>query len=444
MQPRPCLGWIASIALVAQVGCGSDAELREGAGRPQRIVLITLDTLRFDRLDPGHDDGQMPNTRALAASGAWFADFWAATSATQPTHATLFTGLHPWEHGVPINGAVLDGHHLTLAERLSQAGFATAAVVASFPLHPQFGFGQGFDVFVHDFERRFYEGSWAGAVVEDRRFFQLDDAITNRALELLDEAEAQDQFFWFHYFDPHEPYGDLSDTPLSVLSVGRTWSRGVAAYERTLGVARRLYDEDVARLDVSLGRLFRRLEEQSDRFDTHIVLTSDHGESFGEQGALGHGWRVTREQVQAPLAIVSPRVAPTIRHDVAGTADLTPTLLALAGLSEPGLPGRDLAQALEPGAGSAVGMSGGPAEPISAGAVSEERFFVVRDGRHYSGTADWVIEEDAAERVVTDVTVSEPLRALFGSFATILADTPVVERDDPDTLEALRALGYVE
>jgi hypothetical protein len=55
-----------------------------------------------------------------------------------------------------------------------------------------------------------------------------------------------------------------------------------------------------------------------------------------------------------------------------------------------------------------------------------------------------VIEEDAAERVVTDVTVSEPLRALFGSFATILADTPVVERDDPDTLEALRALGYVE
>jgi arylsulfatase A-like enzyme len=195
MQPRPCLGWIASIALVAQVGCGSDAELREGAGRPQRIVLITLDTHRFYRLDPGHDDGQMPNTRALAASGAWFADFWAATSATQPTHATLFTGLHPWEHGVPINGAVLDGHHLTLAERLSQAGFATAAVVASFPLHPQFGFGQGFDVFVHDFERRFYEGSWAGAVVEDRRFFQLDDAITNRALELLDEAEAQDQFF---------------------------------------------------------------------------------------------------------------------------------------------------------------------------------------------------------------------------------------------------------
>jgi arylsulfatase A-like enzyme len=439
------VAWIAlAAALVGGPGCGRDADPTDGAARPRRIVLITLDTLRFDRLAPAGDGEHMPNTRAFAARGAWFDDFWAASSATQPTHATLFTGLHPWEHGVPRNGTVLADRHETVAERLSAAGFATAAVVASFPLDPRFGYAQGFDVFVHDFERS-YGRTWEGRRVEDGRFYQLDGPITERALALLDAAGRQDQFFWFHYFDPHEPYGDEQRSPTSLSEVARARRQGDAAYARTLDTVRDGYDEDVTRLDASLGRLFRRLDADADRFETHVVLTSDHGESFGEHGALGHGWRVTREQVQAPLVIVSPRVSPGVRRDAAGTADLAVTLLAMAGLSEPALPGRDLTRPAEPGSGGAVGMSGVPTHPLGPGdGGRRERFYVVRDGRLYAGTAAHVVEEDVPARVVEDESVAGPLRTLFGRFAATLAGEEVVEQLDPETQEALRALGYLE
>jgi arylsulfatase A-like enzyme len=442
------LALVAALAAGAACGDGTGCERgaapTAGAERPRRIVLVTLDTLRFDRLDPAGEPGVMPETRAFAARGAWFDDFWAASSATQPTHATLFTGLHPWEHGVPRNGTVLADRHVTVAERLSSAGFATAAVVASFPLEPRFGWAQGFDVFVHDFERS-YGPTWEGTRVEGGRFYQLDGPITDRALALLDAAGPGDQFFWFHYFDPHEPYGDEHRTPTSLSDVARARRQGDMAYAHTLEIVRDRYDEDVARLDASLGRLFRRLDADADRFETHVVLTSDHGESFGEHGALGHGWRVTREQVQAPLVIVSPRVAPGLRHDAGGTADLAVTLLAMAGLSDPALPGRDLARPVGPGAGGAVGMSGVPANPLGPGdGGRRERFYVVRDGELYAGTAAHVVEEDVPDRVVEDESVAGPLRALFARFAATLAGEEVVEQLDPETQEALRALGYLE
>jgi arylsulfatase A-like enzyme len=436
---------LAMVAIgLAAAGCGSEAEWGERTVRPTRIVLITLDTLRADCLDPQRDAGRMPKTRAFASRGAWFDNFWAASSATQPTHATLFTGLHPWEHGVPRNGTVLADHHRTVAERLSDEGFATAAVVASFPLHPRFGFDQGFDVFVHEFERRLYDSSWEGETVEGRRFYQLGAAVTDRALALLDTTKTGDQFFWFHYFDAHEPYGDRSELPIPTGAMWRSKARGEEAYQRTLRRARRAYDEDVAYLDVALGRLFRRLDEQSGRFETHVLLTSDHGESFGEHGAVGHGSRVTRAQVQAPLVIVSPRMKAAIRGDVAGTADLTATILSLAGLSDAAVPGRNLLRGQGSGAEVAVGMTGSASDSNPSNLRHQPRFFLVREGMHYTGTADDVTENDAPERVVTDERVAGPLRDVFGRFAATLAGVATTEQSDPDTREALRALGYVE
>jgi arylsulfatase A-like enzyme len=414
--------------------------------RPTRIVLVTLDTLRFDRLDPRSDRVDvMPRTRAFAERGAWFTRFWSASSTTQPTHATLFTGLHPWQHGVPRNGTVLSDRHHTVAERLREAGYATAAVVASFPLDPRFGYAQGFDVFLHEFDHVLtprWEGKWS---VEAGRFYRLDAAVTEQALRLLDEAPDTDQFFWFHYFDPHEPYGDLLPEPLGIGFVSGAKRRGADAYEQSLETVREQYDGDVRRLDGSLGVLIERLDEDADRFETHVVITADHGESFGEHGALGHGWRVTREQVQVPLAIVSPRVRPAIRDDVAGTADLTTTILSFAGLGDPGLPGRDLA--LEPDGEEtvAVGMTGVPAHPLDpASGGRRERFFRARGATLYSGTSDQVVEEDVVDRPVADEQVALGLRTIFREFESELSGKPVVERTDEETQEALRALGYAE
>ena len=411
-----------------------------------RIVLITLDTLRLDRFEdePGQAS-RMPRTRAFAARGLRFESFWSASSATQPTHASLFTGLHPWEHGVPRNGTVLSERHRTLAERLQQAGFATAAVVGSFPLEPRFGFAQGFKVFRHEFDQVLLP-AWEGAAVADGRFYSLAGSVTRHALAALDAATGERQFFFFHYFDPHDPYGDSGADSLALARLAVLRKLDPAGFEAALEQARGLYDRDVEALDRALGVLLDRLVADSGRFETHVLITADHGESFGELGAIGHGWRVTRAEVEVPLVVVSPRVAPGVRSDAAGTVDLAATVLALAGVADAALPGRDLTEPAAPAAGGAVGMSGWPAVPLdpARGGAVRERFFAVRAGALYSGDADASFEEDDPGRPVPDATLDASLRRQFRGFEASLSGQVVRKRLDPETEQGLRALGYVE
>ena len=79
---------------------------------------------------------------------------YASSGTTQPTHASLLTGLHPWQHGLTRNGQALGAELRTVAEVFSAGGYRTGAVIASFPLHESFGFGQGFEVFDDDFESK--------------------------------------------------------------------------------------------------------------------------------------------------------------------------------------------------------------------------------------------------------------------------------------------------
>jgi hypothetical protein len=173
-----------------------------------RIVLITLDTLRLDGVStPGQ--APMSATRQWSKKGLNFRRFYTASSTTQPSHATLFTGLHPWQHGVTRNGQVLSSEYETLAERLSDAGFRTAAVVASFPVHGQFGFDQGFDLFFDEFREDEVE-NWGGVERDDPAFYSQADFVSKEAHESLDRLGGEKQFFWFHFFDAHSPYGDTN------------------------------------------------------------------------------------------------------------------------------------------------------------------------------------------------------------------------------------------
>ena len=259
------------------------------AAMPVRIVLITLDALRFDRFEERSGEAAtMPRTRAFAERGLRFASCWSASSATQPTHASLFTGLHPWQHGVTYNGATLAEQHRTLAERLKAAGFAMSAVVASFPLEPRFGFAQGFDAFRHDFDEELMP-VWEEAPVADGHFYALAGAVTRSALEALDATTGERQFFFFHYFDAHDPYGDAGARSLALQELLTLKGLDPAGFSAGLEQARQLYDSDVEALDRALGVLLDRLVADSTRFETHVLITADHGESFGELGAIGHG-----------------------------------------------------------------------------------------------------------------------------------------------------------
>ena len=197
---------LLALALVIGIGCGRESQT------VLRVVLISLDTLRLDAFTGAEGvPSAMPRLRARAERGARLSRFYAATSITQPTHATMFTALHPWEHGVTSNGEILDAELVTVAEAMREAGFETGAVVAAFPLAARFGFAQGFDEYREVFTTSFLGmRRWEGREVPDRAFFGVAESVTDHALELLDGARAAKQFFWFHYFDPHAPYGSSS------------------------------------------------------------------------------------------------------------------------------------------------------------------------------------------------------------------------------------------
>lgn len=286
------------------------------------LLLVTIDTLRADRLS----EGQMPNLARLGATGHVFESAYAHAPLTLPSHATMLTGLLPPAHGVRGNGAFrLDDARVTLAERLKASGYRTGAFVGAFVLDSRFGLAQGFD---------HYDG------VADERAFAADFGFTERrAPEVLDAAAGwileaastgRPWFAWVHLFDPHAPY-DAPD------------ARGEG------------YDGEVRFVDRAFGQFLDSLNRRGAMGRTAIIVTADHGESLGEHGESTHGLFAYDATMRVPLIVAGPQLGQG-RHDVAvGLIDLMPTALDLLGLEEdPELPGRAIRHL----------VAGAAAEPI--------------------------------------------------------------------------------
>ena len=457
-RPAPhLLSLLATVGLLL-AGCGGESssggggpgDAGAGDGRPTRLVLITLDTLRADRFDAE----RMPRLHAAAAEGLVFDSFHASTSVTLPTHASLLTGLHPWQHGALRNGVLLDEGLDTLAERLGAAGYATAAVVASYPLERRFRADQGFDVYEDAFTLSSDKATWNEHEVPGGYFSSPADSVVDRALAQLDAADGERQFFFWHFFDPHAPYGDGRPKPMELEVLLKAARNGDADLSKQLARAQRLYDADVRFLDEQLGRLLDRLAADADRWATHVLVTADHGESFGDDGSLGHGKRVSPPQIHVPTMLLSPAVSAGRRADVAGSVDVAPTFLALAGLPTDGLPGRDLLAPV-PAAPLAVGMRSlfGTAQRDirtdgRALRVDAPRFYLVQGAAHFAGDgrtaerlgpADGVPDDGAAGAGAAGASSDAPdpddVARLFRGFA--------LEAGDAKTRAALDALGYL-
>ncbi len=430
-RPPSALHRALALAVFLATACDGDGAAEPRATRPIRIVLLTLDTLRFDALEAEH----MPAVSAFAARGLTFRRCYATASTTQPTHATLFTGRQPWEHGVVRNGMVLSADERTLAERLAASGWDNRAVVASFPVHSKFGYAQGFADFRDGFSferKRQMPETWLGTTTEGEHFSSIASAVTDDALDALDSMQGERQFLWVHYFDAHSPYGDLEERPLTLHAVRTVQGERPEELDDVLVRARALYKGDVARMDAELARLFARLERDEGEYETHVLITADHGESFGEDGALGHDSRLTPEQIHVPLILVSPRVEPGARDDVVGTIDAYATILALAGLAPER--GRSLTTPSDANA-FAVGM----------------RQFEPGGGtpRFYHANADTLVCGDGAALYTDDHEASAlppdarpEVRRAFDAFAAALAETVAAELDDDETRRTLEAMGY--
>ncbi len=284
------------------------------------ILLVTLDTTRADRLGCyGYAVADTPTLDALAEHGLRFERAYVPAPMTAPSHTSLFTGLWPPEHGVYTNGRIALEHGIpTLAEHLRQSGYDTAAFVAAFVLTRKFGLDRGFAVYDDDLS----QAESGGDVLHKYRDgkFVIDSAIawlTKRAA-----ANSRAPFFaWVHLYDPHDPYLDHAE------DFGDTFRD-------------RPYDAEIAYVDRQIGRLIQTLDKLGQRENTVLVVVGDHGESLGEHGEETHGYTLHDATLRVPLIIADPRSKSAGRVVAAPVSlvNLFPTLLDLAGLSQPKLP----------------------------------------------------------------------------------------------------------
>ena len=235
---------------------------------PRNILIVTLDTTRADRLGCyGHVGAYTPVLDSLAQKGTLFTNAYSPVPLTLPAHATIFTGLEPWEHGVRDNGLHrLEQTYTTIAEELQEHGYKCLAVIAAYPLIRQYGVDQGFHI---------YDDNLASS--EDGFIYPERDAatVTTAAIDLLHENEGDFPIFlWVHYFDPHAPYD-------------RT-------FESLEG-----YDAEIAFMDHHMGRLFASL----DRSNWLVYVVGDHGEGLGDHGEETHGDMLYRTTLQVPFII---------------------------------------------------------------------------------------------------------------------------------------------
>jgi arylsulfatase A-like enzyme len=293
----------------------------------QRIVLVSIDTLRADHLGCyGAEDAETPHIDALAAAGVRFDTAISPAPITLPSHASLLTGRDPPGHGVRNNGVFrLADDVPTVAEPFAAAGFATAGFVSAFVLDARFGLARGFDVY--DAELGMMKRSRDHAVPERR-----GDHTVDAALAWL--ADAPDRFFlWVHLYDPH------------------------AAYEPPepfrQRFATRPYAGEIAFADAQVGRLRAAIDERWPG-GTLWWLTSDHGEALGEHQEKTHTLGVYESTQRVPLIVAGPGVPQgAVRTDVVALADVAPTLLEQAGLDPlAGAEGASLVATLQDGAPS--------------------------------------------------------------------------------------------
>ncbi|MEA3409899.1 MAG: sulfatase, partial [Candidatus Eisenbacteria bacterium] len=287
-----------------------------GEARGFNVLLVTLDTVRADRLGCyGYESAETPTLDALAAQGVRFDDAVTSVPVTLPSHATILTGLSPLNHGVRDNGRYrLAEEHVTLAEVLSSHGYDTAAFVGCFVVDARFGLDQGFDIY--DFEV-----SAEGYHPEMLDFNERSATdVTDAAVRWLDEraiSGASTPFFaWVHYFDPHQPY----QSPL----------------QRLPRFAIRPYDAEIAYVDAELGRLLGKLDDLGARDKTVIVVAGDHGEALGEHGEPTHGMLIYESTMRVPLIVSCTALfdgAYYMADRVVGLTDVRPTVEDLLGVT---------------------------------------------------------------------------------------------------------------
>lgn len=318
-SPRP----YAAVAVLLLAGAGGGLWLWSNHRGAPSLLLITIDTLRADRVGCyGYAGATTPVLDGLARRGARFARAEAAVPLTGPSHATILTGLYPPVHGVRDNVTFpLGPQHPTLATILKSAGYDTAAFVGAYPVAADFGFGRGFDHFDDSLHP-------PGPLSQGAE--RPGNEVADAALRWLSAHPEGPFFVWAHFYDPHAPYAP----PHPFRETFRD----------------RPYDGEVAFVDVQIGRLLDALKAQGRDKDTLLAIVADHGEGLGDHGEATHGVLVYESTLHVPWILAGPGIpSGRVIDERVATAELLPTVLRLLKQKPPSglLSARDLSQALK-------------------------------------------------------------------------------------------------
>ena len=416
-----------AVLLTMALACGRSqpqTPLTAGQAQGANVLLVTIDTLRRDRVGAfGDRRGLTPTLDRLAAGGIRYTHAFSHVPMTLPAHTSILTGLTPRHHGVRNNTTFrLDERVPTLATALKGAGYRTGAFVGAFVLDGRFGLSRGFDEYndrlghparptFHIAERRASEvvaaaGSWILAEDADTRS---TSASTRRPW-----------FAWVHLFDPHAPY----DAP--------------AGARADLAP----YDAEVAYTDAMLGQFLDRLRAAGALDRTLVVVTADHGESLGEHGETTHGLFAYNATLAVPLIVNGPGLAPGEVDEPVAHADLMPTILDLLGSPIPGsLDGRSLVRA--PARDRSIYFEALDASltrgwaPLVGVIQNGWKFIDLPDAELYDLTAD---PGELRNRASSDPR-AEALKGSLRLAAGSERSAPAAPRDS-DAAARLRSLGY--
>lgn len=350
------------------------------AARPgsPNVLWVVLDTVRADALSPariGRDT--TPHLARLAARGVRFERAQSPSPWTLPAHASLFTGRWAHEHSANV-GHALDRSDPTVAEILRDRGYATAAFVANTHNgNSWYGLDRGFGHYEDLYENRAVSAfevlrssalGWkllksrtarkvlAPVVGTPDLAYRKTAAMVGRDLLAWLPTRGDRPFLAFlNLYDAHDPYTPPPDAPRAFAEAGAR-----ANPPRTLlEVARDDYDDCLRSLDDEFGRLLEALDDRGLLANTLVVVTSDHGEAFGEHGLQGHGISLYGPELHVPLIVAHPNLVPAGRvvAEPVSTRDVGRTILDLVGAGpDVAFPGSSL-QALwsdAPGVGAPV------------------------------------------------------------------------------------------
>ena len=363
------------IALATLAGCAPPS-----GGPPQRIILVSMDTVRASEVN-GYGGSSTPVLEEIAGAGVLFANAYASSTFTIPSHMSMFTGLHPLEHGVKNAETVLADSVSTLAEALRGAGYRTQAFHEGGYVSSRYGFDRGFEA---------YDELPRVAVVEE---------VLPRILEWLRAQDDRPYFLFLHTYAAHNPYGGYDeyrvlhpelglrtredlisildnqqttridrDTRVQLLLFNQLCDRradrlgGVELLlppgfdetpeaDKYLDAIRWAYRRRIQRIDTAIGELRDTLLELDQWQDTLLIVTSDHGEAFFEHGLSWHGEVPFNEVLRIPLILSYPRAlahgSRRVEKSPVSHIDLLPTILGFAHVPHAQSGGSDLRRIID-------------------------------------------------------------------------------------------------